>query len=174
MNLKEHQKLRTHNNNNKVKTKKVRGHPWPSTLSMQGAWVWSLVRELEFLHAVQCGQKKVRTVSKSVVTRIHNRNSFSICYTKKHKFLNYFKCSSRNLLIWKRYIIPIFMESLSLRVIHIFQSYFHAFVSINMHYRQIFSKNIKYKYKYKFYSINSRLYKTFKNICLINIRNYSL
>jgi len=37
MNLKEHQKLRTHNN--KVKTKKVRGHPWPSTLSMQGAWV---------------------------------------------------------------------------------------------------------------------------------------
>ena len=39
MNLKEHQKLRTHNNNNKVKTKKVRGHPWPSTLSMQGAWV---------------------------------------------------------------------------------------------------------------------------------------
>ena len=42
--------------------------------------------------------------------------------------------------------------------------------SINMHYRQIFPKNIKYKYKYKFYSINSRIYKTFKNICLINIR----
>ena len=58
-------------------------------------------------------KKKVRTVSKSVVTRIHNRNTFSICYTKKHKFLNYFKCSSKNLLIWKKYIIPIFMESLS-------------------------------------------------------------